>query len=373
MKLQARHPTLLFSSVGKEYFSQLLTAVGGEELFRSKYLPVAERLAVTVQDLPLDRACFAFSGGALKFGLFAGLTALRLADGVIFDPSATAQRRMIVEPQFRYAAWCATLACVPLIVHHNSHIKVNDQPWSFAHSPSNLFEACDKSGDYEVNWRSLTPQAVTPVMSAIFLSDFFYPGQFQDLDPEVLVSMCESINPGLEKPTGEKALSRVVRVAQEKVKAAEDLRLSKVFASCEVTNSGVISDYTVSVPSQLQDTAKPTGPADGTATKGGSKSSVQAAWTVQTSPQVNSKVSSWIRALISEPATASQFQFLPTLGLVDVTIEQLKFGGSAKAMYDLLEAEELVESKVPGKTVRLKKDLTAFVIAEFKRQGVSHA
>lgn len=383
MKLQARHPSLLFNDVGRDYFAQLLTACsGGEDSFRSKYLPVAERLACVVQDLPLEKSAFAYQGGALQFGLLAGLTALRLSDGVVFDPSATAQRRMVIEPQFRYAAWCAVLAGVPLIVHHHANISVKDKPWSFASHPSNLFEACDKTGPYSIEWRPPSANPVTSSLAFALLHDFFHAGQFSEFDTSVLTSMCNSVNPGMSTFPGETALSRIVRISQEKVRAAELVRLSKVFApgDAKVTLSPVMqilqaaTDAAIKAPvapgvqTEVPAVAKP----KDSSSQNTTTETDQATGEIK-EVMVPLKIAFWVRALIADSEMAKQFQFLKDTGMVDVSVDQLKFGGTAKAMFALLEEAGFVHSKIAGQSLRLNKPLTDFIKKEFEAQGVKHA
>lgn len=365
MKFTPRHPSLLFKDIGRDYFAQLLTAcVGGEATFKSKYLPVAEKLALTVQDLPLEKTHFAYPGGALQFGLLSGLTALRLADGVIFEPSATAQKRMIVEPQYRYAAWCAALAGVPLIVHHHAQLTLNDQPWSFASSPANIWEACKETGSYGIEWKATTPNPPSAALGIVLLGSFFYPGQFGDFDPAVLASFNQAINPGLIQPPAEAALSKVVRVAQEKVKAAEKLRLSRVFApgsTPENAFDGVLESLKQpAMQSTGADVASSIVP----------QTPLSSASPEEKIPQ---NVASWVRALIADPVMSQQFKFLAALEMVDVSMDQLKFGSSAKAMFDLLTAANLVHSKITGQTVRLTPVLATFIKNEFIKQGITHA
>ncbi|ABM39611.1 TraI domain-containing protein [Polaromonas naphthalenivorans] len=408
MKFSAKHPKYLFSEMGHDYFAQLLTAcVGGEPAFRSQYLPVAERLACTVQDLPLENSSFAYAGGALQFGLLAGLTALRLCDGVIFEPSASAQKRMLVEPQYRYAAWCATLAGVPLIVDHYALLTVNDKPWSFAFSPSSLWEACGTTGSYGIEWKPASKNPPTPSLGLILLSSFFYAGQFTDFDSSVLASMCQSVNPGLTQSSGESSLSKLVRVAQEKVKATEKLRISRVFVPGEAQVNTVASVMqalqTVPASTTTESAIVNTPKAKSISSNCENQKILQVVTLNVASEQrtnqinINSltdsklklendqklenksvpgippKVTFWLRALISDEAMRLAFKFLPDQEMVDITGAQLRFGVVAKEMFELLHSSGFVHSKVGNLTVRLNKELTAVVQNEFKNLGVTHA
>lgn len=408
MKYSVKHPSDLFSDVGRDYFAQLLTAcVGGEPAFRNLYLPVAERLACTVQNLPLESSSFAYPGGALQFGLLAGLTALRLSDGVIFEPSATAQKRMIIEPQYRYAAWCATLSGVPLIVDHHAQLSVNDKPWSFAFGAPSLWEACGTTGSYGIEWKAASKNPPSPALGLILLSNFFYPGQFADFDPSVLASMCQSVNPGLTQAPGESSLSKVVRLAQEKVKAAEKIRISKVFVPGQTQTNTVASVMQALQPGQglaaadssivnsamnlsttaIHDNAKNLQNLTNTvsveqqlnrndtlfAENLKAKDANDGKEAGETLPVLPPKVTFWLRALISDEAMRQAFKFLPEQEMVEITAAQLRFGVVAKEMFDLLNSSGFVHSRVGNLTVRLNKQFTAMVKCEHKNLGVTHA
>lgn len=408
MKFSAKHPSDLFSDVGRDYFAQLLTAcVGGEPAFRNLYLPVAERLACTVQNLPLESSSFAYPGGALQFGLLAGLTALRLSDGVIFEPSATAQKRMVIEPQYRYAAWCATLAGVPLIVDHHAQLSVNDRPWSFAFGIPSLWEACGSTGAYGVEWKAASKNPPSPALGLILLSNFFYSGQFADFDPSVLASMCQSVNPGLTQFPGESSLSKVVRLAQEKVKAAEKIRISKVFVPGQTQTNTVASVMQALQPEPgsaaavlsivnssltLSNTAIPDSPKNLQNVTSNvpveqhkdrnntlfaenlkSEDANDDKEAGETFPVLPPKVTFWLRALISDEAMRQAFKFLPEQEMVEITAAQLRFGVVGKEMFELLNSSGFVHSRVGNLTARLNKQFTAVVKREFKNLGIDHA
>ncbi len=377
MKFTARHPTLLFGDIGFNYFNQLVTACpGGESEFRARYLPVAEKLAVMVQDLPLEKNVFAHPGGALQFGLVCGLTALRLSDGVIFDPSASAQRRMIVEPQYKYAAWCAALAGVPLLVHHLSLITVAGEPWSFASKPSTLYEACKANGEYEMDWKPATAAQPSAALGSVLLKDFFYSGQFEHFDHAVLAGMCQAVNPALTMVPGEQSLSRVVRVAQEKVKTAELLRMSEIFSSAQPTANRTADLMDVIDKQSTKSPDVPTISAEKPQSVTPFALGVVATQAVPANSEVvpiPTKITSWVRAVVANQELATQFRFLDDLKMVDVTIDQLRFGGSAAKTFKDLEDGGYVHSKVAGTSARLNKALRDYIQLQLTKQGNSHA
>lgn len=342
MQFQAKHPQKLFEIIGNEYFSQLLTACGaGADGFRARFLPMAERLALFVQELPLERETFCDPGGALRFGLQSGLTALRLCDGVIFSPNATSQRRMQVEPQFRWAAWCATLACVPLVVAHNTRVKVQDDVWTYGSEKPTLWEACDKTGSYEVDWMPQTPAKPSQGLGIVYLSRFFFDGQFAGIDPDVLRQMCEAINPALLQNPAETSIARVVRTAQEKVRLAERQRMSQVFSLATGHKSDVLP--------QTEDSRLPVGEATASqALSGDSQIAFLASSApptdatpeapVNAEPVIPEKIQQWARAVASTPAMQASLQFLPN-GELRISKQALNFGAPARQTYnDLYEA-----------------------------------
>lgn len=366
MQFQAKHPQKLFEIIGNEYFSQLLTACGaGADGFRARFLPMAERLALFVQDLPLERETFCDPGGALRFGLQSGLTALRLCDGVIFSPNATSQRRMQVEPQFRWAAWCATLACVPLVVAHNTRVKVKDDVWSFESEKATLWDACDKTGSYEVEWMPQTPAKPSQALGIVYLSRFFFDGQFSGTDPDVLRQMCEAINPALLQSPAETSLARVVRTAQEKVRLSERTRMSQVFS---LSTSSKPTDGMPQI-----ETSQP--PGGGPVTEGAKANEplqhavtpianfaqpieVSADPSPKAEPGIPEKILQWARAVGSTSTMHSSLQFLPT-GELRISKLALNFGAPARETYNDLFLAGLVVRK--GESDAIVKPILAAI------------
>ena len=367
MKLSAKHPQSLFNDIGWAIFGQISSAAGaGEEGFKSLYLPIAERLALFVQELPLEKDSFGQRGGALKFGLLAGLTALRLCDGVIFEPGATAQRRMLIEPQFRWAAWCAALACVPLVVAHHTTISVNGSLWSYASPSPTLWEACEKNGSYEVQWMPVSPAKPSSELGIVFLSRFFFPGQFGDLDPTVLQALCLAINPALTQAAAENSLSRVVRTAQEKVRLAERQRLAQVFTlSDDAPNANDLALMLVEASplAPAVSLMSPLSPREGPKIELGTPPELSLLVGQENSadvPAIPAHVLQWVRAVSSSRDRHSALEFLSN-GEVRVSKRALNFGSTARATYEALFSAGLVVRKGESDAV-----LTAGMAAAFK-------
>jgi conjugal transfer pilus assembly protein TraI len=351
MLLQRTHPQALFEQIGNTVFQQLLTSSGaGEERFRQQYLPTIEKLALTVQALPLERDLFDDPGGALRFGLTSGLTTLRLCAGVIFAPSSSAEQRRILEPQYRWAAFVATLASVPIICAHNVTVTVDGAPWTMAARHSTLWEATEQSGTYEVTWASPKPTKPSTALGIVLLSRFFRPGMFANMDPATLLAMCEGINAcGFQSPT-ESALAKVVRTAQEKVRDIEKQRRSLFFEP----PSRIAQNKPAGSQPEAGDAIDPS--TDTTDTTGSTDTS-QAAAQVDTNTGVAKpavpdarqegsipiQVEQWARAISS--ALPSEISFVEE-GVM-ITKKALNFGLSADRMYAMIFEAGLVVSKSP--------------------------
>lgn len=226
MRSQAQTPQQLFAALaGRSHFQDLLTAsTASKEQFMAEYMPMAERLAMCVQDLPLAPDVFKAQGGALQAGLQAGLLAVRSCDATIFEPKATAQERQKNAPLFRWCAYCSALASVYLIcAGHVQVVLPGDVIFSFAGGKP-LSLSC--SGEFLARWSET--QSGTSQAGLIYLQSFFYPGQFIHLNAEMLTTLGGSINPALTTPPNESPLGRVVRTSIVKVLEAQRQRDSAV-------------------------------------------------------------------------------------------------------------------------------------------------
>ena len=333
MRFHAKHPQQLFDDLGRSLFQQILTASGvGRDRFRAHYLPVAERLALQLQELPLERETFAEQGGALKFGLLAALTTLRLCDSVVFVPSATAEMRMRVEPQYRYAAFCASLATVPLIVNHHMTVSVDGQPWSLLSKTPVLWEALAGQSSYEVEWKPVSVAKPSASLAVLVLSRFFEPGQWQDFEAETVQGMCDAINPGSIRAPAELALAKVVRVGHEKVRQAEQIRASTAFAPSRSspTDSMVIGAIEATSPANItltpivESAAASENPAD------------------RPIPQ---EIIEWANAVVHAKAVFDKEVSLLPDGKARIGVKALNFGSEAKRMYESIFNAGLVFQK----------------------------
>ena len=289
---------------------------------------------MSIQDCPLEQGAFAEVGGALKFGLMSALTALRLSDGTIFDPAASSRVRAEIEPQFRYAAFCATLASVPMLVHHHVHIEIDATAWSLT-SGENLYERGTATG-YEVSWNPVTPQRPSAALGSVLLLSLFTPGQFAHLKPEVVLALCEAINPACIQKPAETSLGKIVRVAQEKTRASEKERVGRLFGSPE---------------SMVSSLKKIPDPATGELLPESSAAQTAQIWAQPSPPEivtpaesvVSSEIRQWVKAVTQ--GLPSEISFVGE-DKVRVSRKALNFGIAANLMYQKIHAEGLVDSKV---------------------------
>ena len=230
MKIERSHPQKLFESIGRPIFEQVMTSCGAGEIgFRKNYLPIIERLATTVQSLPLEKGMFDENSGAIRYALMSALTAIRMCDGLIFSPNATAKERVVIEPQFKLAAFIATIACVPLIVFHHLTVEIDGARWTPASKKPTLWDATEVSGSYDVSWQPERKNKPSSAIGIVFLNSFFPTGMFESFDPTVLLALCDAVNPSLVQTTSETPLGKVVRMSQERVRAAETQRRALFF------------------------------------------------------------------------------------------------------------------------------------------------
>lgn len=199
--------TLLRLYAGSKHFDDLLSATClSASDFLIQYVPLSERLAVCVQELPLMPDIFKASGGALQCGLQAGLLAVRACDAIIFEPRATAQERQKNDPAYRWLAYCAALATVYLICAGQVTVKVEGEKFSFAGKNPLGHHV---NSDYSAKWEESAIQL--DEAGLIYLQAFFFPGQFAHLDPSMIAMLGGAINPSQKVKSNESSLARIVR------------------------------------------------------------------------------------------------------------------------------------------------------------------
>ena len=221
MQSQTQSAQTLFSRLAsRQHFQDLLTACSvSRDQYLAQYISVAERLAFCVQDLPLSPDVFSAPGGALQAGLQSGLLAVRSCDATIFQPKATAQERQRNDPQYRWCAYCATLATIYLICAGQIEVVLSGgEVFSFASAkPLGGYD-----GSYTARWHQSAAQPSQAGL--IYLQAFFFPGQFAHLPQETLAMMAGAINPLLTTNNAETPLGRVVRTSVAQVLEAQRKR-----------------------------------------------------------------------------------------------------------------------------------------------------
>lgn len=287
-------------------------------------------------------------GGALQCALRAGLLAVKLCDVTIFDPGATAAERMEGDRQYRWLAFCATLATVYLqSVAHVQQILDTGEIYSHANDDTLL----DLKQSYLHRWRSNPNLSITRLYP--FLSSFFFPGSFAHLKLEMLGELGMAINPPLSIPATEIPLGKVVRMAVDKTIADDMQARSKQIGSSSV-QPGTASPDAVggTAPAAEQEISKTTNIAVT------SEVGADAASTINlTSGQAGN---SGQKQKSESPDVTKAKEWLKAIGMVDQMDEQvirhedgrcefsrkaLGFGAAPRDTYNMLHAAGFVDSR----------------------------
>jgi hypothetical protein len=321
------------------YFQNVATAVGGAQVFNDMYLPMAEQVAVRLQEAPFSRTAFEGRGGSLQCALRAGLLALRLCDKTIFSPTATAAERMTGDREYRWLSFCATLATVYLITVATIEFTLSD---STVFNPSDDESLVKKCTFYELRWRIHT----TPLLGKlhIYLHSFFFSGQFAHLSHEKIQELGAAINPTLEAPSAESPLAQVVRRAIERVLADE-----MATRSHHVSQSHVIRG--VSEADDSPETAPTTAAIPATARIVASNHSARPE-SEDSIPPERIKALEWLRAIAVMPQFDTEIATLPD-GRVEFSRKALSFGKPASDTYRMLHGAGAADVKTE-KTAILK-------------------
>jgi len=196
--------------------SDVVINVGGIDKFETLYLPVLERFADRVQELPMQKIAFDGLGGALACAVKASTLAVRTCDATIFSPDATAAQRMSDDGNYRWLTYCAALATVYLItvanvdpVHERSDAAPEIYNWS------DDVDLINWKPNYQMAWLE-RPQLVFSRLSP-YLSPLFFPGQFAHLSRKLVSDFGSAINPSLTSSASEAPLARIVRQSIERV------------------------------------------------------------------------------------------------------------------------------------------------------------
>lgn len=345
--------TLLKTYATRDSFRELANTVGIDR-FEEMYLPFTERLAMRLSEIPLQRSAFARRGGALVCALRSGMLAVKLCDKTIFEPTATAARRMASDGQYRWMAYCSALATVYLIATNAVQINFEGgEVYSFA-SRESLVERAEA---YQVNWASRTTPTIQ--VTYLYLLDLFVPGQFEEVGAEMVASVAQAINPSLSAVTGESPLAKVVRMAIERTVEDDKAQTEKVINENPMTgfegedlkqDPGTEPSAVKTVADAASDNAGATPSSAGEAV----------------SP-VRSKAKQWLRGLAAMKSLNEEVT-LKDDGHLRLTRKALSFGAAASDNYRMLHEAQFVHEKIEGGVLLVRE--AAELYSGFSTAGV---
>lgn len=356
MQSRTQSPSQLFAHlIGGTHFSDLLTACATtRDQFLQQYVPMAERLATCVQDLPLLPDVYSRPGGALQFGLQAGLLAVRSCDAVIFAPKATAQERQHDDPLYRWCAYCATLASAYLMCAGSVEVTLGD---GRRHSFAGKFALGELNNNFSAHWHE--EPALPQQAGLIYLQTFFFLGQFSHLPPSLLAQMGAAINPAMVMSGGETPLGKVVRMSLTRIldfQREHDARIIKCTEesvmtdlSPDVTTEPVKDElrpatYSAHATQPVQQIVPAVSSAPAVVTTAQSPSPIASTTPVQvtaSAPEldpgegINIKVVEWVRALAFAANLDAEIQVTDE-GALRIGRKALAFGSTPSVNYQAL-------------------------------------
>ncbi|MBS3912853.1 MAG: TraI domain-containing protein [Hydrogenophaga sp.] len=342
--------------VNRQTFLDLATLVG-QDRFLQMYLPFTEQVVSRLSEIPLSRDAFAGPGGAATAAINAGVLAVKLCDKTIFEPGATAARRMAGDVQYRWLAYCASLATVYLMAVDAVRVELEGgEIYSFA-SATPLTEV---DHPFTVKWSATTKQPVQ--VSYLLLTELFFAGQFDDLSPPVLGELGASINPTLQSLPNEPPLAKVVRQAIERVIEDDKAR------SRQVIHASVDSVEAVEAKVEhLEDAGQASGAraaehVQANVVAGEAKPLKSVEEPSKPSPQAL-KAAEWIRGLAAMSSLHAEVQVKED-GNIKIGRKALSFGAAATDNYQMLYEAGLVVQKVEGGVVCTARVREAFETAK---------
>ena len=131
-----------------------LTSGSSNETFKKLYIPILEGHAEFVQALPASRAKHHFeTGGLWQYSLEVALLSLQTADSKIFSGAEPVELRHIIEPRWRFAAFCAGLLLdIGMVISHMRVLSPKGDIW--LPLQQSLYSWCEEVGvdHYYVQW-----------------------------------------------------------------------------------------------------------------------------------------------------------------------------------------------------------------------------
>lgn len=360
MEFKLRDPNDMISGIGLELLTKLRAATGvTNEIFVSQYLPLIYRLAQYVQDLPLSKTSYIEHGGAFRFSITSVLLTLRMADGVLFSSSYTAEQMNKLRPQFRFAAFAACLAIVPLLVYHHQQIKIKNNDWSFLTDGNSLHEALSQAGKpaYTITWKG-PATAPSPMLATLLLTSFFRKGMWSSMHPAVVIEMCDAINPALTQSISETPLCKIVRMGIEKAHLIDQRARDPIY-NAPATATSMVQSIDAAMSMEMQQSTVHQSPV-----AHAPPVQVQIPTPTITSPppaddEFEESFLEWATAVKTTDEHISAIIFNPN-GTVTVPISALTgFGVSVRDLVTRFEGMSLVTSKdTKAKTITLKSTVT---------------
>ena len=228
MEFTAKSPSEVIRCVDERtgLIAQLETAAGTQrDEFANFYLPLVESLASYVLECPLERETYAEPGGALRFGLTSAIYALRHTTNKMFTGNLGSEQRRILDRQYRFAAFAASIASVPAIVHSNVLVRGGspEDTWSPYHGSPHLSDWVSNvcaDGKYLVNWHT-DPVMISVANAVVYAVDIFKWGFWQRFSRIVVRDMFDSIAPETKGTNRDSPLLRTVRDGQSSAREYE--------------------------------------------------------------------------------------------------------------------------------------------------------
>jgi len=335
---------LLKSHISRQTFQELAALVS-QKSFVEMYLPFTEGVAARLSEIPLRKDSYSQRGGALACSVAAGFLAVKLCSQTIFDPGATAAKRMEGDVQYRWLAYCASMATVYLIATNSVQVQFEEgEIYSFASADT----LTDLKSPFTVYWSNGT---LLPIQHLYMqLQELFWSGQFEGLSPRMLSEFGLAINPTLQAPSNESPLGKVVRQAVSKVIDDDKARVAQQ----------VRTDDSIDEPKTLSTPAAPSAVVASTPAQGPIEPTVPSAPTkpvksdgdIEQQPVV-AKAQEWLRGLAAMKALHAEIKLLDN-GHMSITRKALSFGAAARDNYQMLYDAKLVFEKVEGGVVCTK-------------------
>lgn len=208
--VNSRAPAEIFSSVGSDLFHELRSYTGEtHDAFSRIYLPVFERFAMAVCDLPLQKGTFERPTGAFLCGFHSALSSLKMSGQIMFRPGISMAERTRLDPQYRWCAVAGCLTTVLVICYCNVSAAISGSDWTPWDSGRSLYHA-SLVCQYEATWREVPFKAI-PAFAFGLAGGLYMPGQFRGMDDQVIRDLMLAVNPGLTTSAEESPLAKLVR------------------------------------------------------------------------------------------------------------------------------------------------------------------